>query len=98
MLVVQKRQDRPVPHDAELMLQFEQRQKSRLRTTVVGGEEIGLLLPRGTILRGGELLRADDGRVVRVVAASEDLLEVRCANGEALARAAYHLGNRHTPV
>ena len=41
---------------------------------------------------------ADDGRVVRVVAADEDLMEVRCADADALARAAYHLGNRHTPV
>jgi urease accessory protein len=50
------------------------------------------------VLRGGDLLRADDGRVVRVVAADEDLHEVRCGDAEALARAAYHLGNRHTPV
>ena len=41
---------------------------------------------------------ADDGRVVRVVAADEDLLEVRCDDADALARAAYHLGNRHAPV
>ena len=40
----------------------------------------------------------DDGRVVRVVAAAEELIEVRCADSTALARAAYHLGNRHTPT
>jgi urease accessory protein len=84
--------------DAELVLPFDQRQKSRLRTTVRGGEEIGLFLDRGTVLRGGDFLQADDGRIVRVVAADEDLLEVRCADAQALARAAYHLGNRHTPV
>jgi len=98
MLIVQRKLDAPAPHDAELVLPFELRQKSRFRTTVAGGEEIGLFLGRGTVLRDGECLQADDGRVVRVKAAAEDLLEVRCADANALARAAYHLGNRHTPV
>jgi len=98
MLVVQRKLGAPAPHDALLVLPFELRQKSRLRITVASGEEIGLFLARGTILRDGECLQADDGRVVRVVAADEDLFEVRCADADALARAAYHLGNRHTPV
>ena len=98
MLVVQSKLGAPAPHQADLVLPFELRQKSRLRTTVAGGEEIGLFLDRGAVLRGGEFLQADDGRVVRVVAADEDLLEVRCPDAEALARSAYHLGNRHTPV
>ncbi len=98
MLVVEARLSAPAPHDAEVVLPFELRQKSRLRTTAAGGEEIGLFLPRGTVLRGGEFLRANDGRVVRVVAADESLLEVRAPDADALARAAYHLGNRHTPV
>ena len=98
MLVVRHRLRAPTPHDAELVLPFELRQKSRLRTTVAGGEEIGVFLERGTVLRGGDCLEADDGRVVRVVAADEELIEVRCADPTALARAAYHLGNRHTPA
>jgi urease accessory protein len=98
MLIVQKRIPPQPVFDAELALPFEQRQKSRLRTAVAGGEEIGLFLERGTVLRDGEFLQADDGRVVRVAAAEEDLLEVRCADAQALARAAYHLGNRHAPA
>jgi urease accessory protein len=98
MLIVQAKLAAPAPHDATLVLPFEQRQKSRLRATVEGGEEIGLFLERGTMLRDGECLQAQDGRVVRVVAAPEDLLEARCADAGALARAAWHLGNRHTPV
>jgi urease accessory protein len=98
MLIVQRRIPRQSTYAAELALPFEQRQKCRLRTTVVGGEEIGLFLERGTVLRDGEFLLADDGRVVRVVAAAEDLLEVRCEDPRALARAAYHLGNRHAPA
>lgn len=81
-----------------LTLPFELRQKSRLRTRVDGGEDAWLLLPRGEILRGGDLLAAKDGRVVEVVAQPERLLHVECADPLALARAAYHLGNRHVPV
>jgi len=98
MLIVQKRVSPQSTFDAELILSFDLRQKSRLRTTVEGGEEIGLFLARGTVLRDGDCLQADDGRVVRVSAAEESLLEVRCADADSLARAAYHLGNRHTPV
>ena len=85
--------------DAVLALPFELRQKSRLRATARrrrGGR--ALARRAGRVLRDGDCLRADDGRVVRVVAADEDLLEVRCADADALARAAYHLGNRHVPV
>ena len=98
MLVVQRRVGGTASYDALLVLPFELRQKSRLRTTVEGGEEIGLFLERGTVLRDGDCLMSDDGRVVRVAAADEDLMEARCGDAAALARAAYHLGNRHTPV
>lgn len=98
MLIVQKRIPSQATCDAELVLPFELRQKSRLRTTVESGEEIGLFLERGTILHDGDYLQADDGRVVRVRAADEDLVEVRCTDPDSLARAAYHLGNRHAPV
>jgi urease accessory protein len=98
MLIVRRRAEEPQQFAAELVLPFELRQKSRLRTTVASGEEIGVFLDRGAVLRGGDCLQADDGRVVRVVAADEALMEVRCDNATALARAAYHLGNRHTPT
>ena len=83
---------------ARLELNFDARTKSRLRTQLAEGEEVGLFLPRGTILRGGDRLQAQDGRVVEVVSAPEDLLEARCADAFALARVAYHLGNRHVAV
>jgi len=83
---------------ATLVLSFELRQRSRLATQLSSGEAVAVLLPRGTVLRGGTCLAADDGRLVRVVAADEALMEARCANADDLARCAYHLGNRHTPV
>jgi urease accessory protein len=81
-----------------LELPFELRQKSRLRTRLASGEEAWLLLGRGEILRGGDLLLASDGRVVEVIAQPEKLLHIECETPQALSRAAYHLGNRHVPV
>ena len=98
MLLLQRRIAPQAHADAELPLAFELRQKSRLRTALESGEEVGLFLERGTILRGGDCLQSDDGRVVRVVAAQESLMEVASDDTRSLARAAYHLGNRHTPV
>jgi urease accessory protein len=81
-----------------LRLAFEQRQKSRLRARLESGEEVALALPRGAVLRGGDLVTASDGRIIEIVALPEPLLEVACDTPAALARAAYHLGNRHVPV
>jgi urease accessory protein len=82
----------------ELVLPFDLRQKSRLRTTLASGEEVGLFLERGEVLRDGDFLLAEDGCVVRVVAKPEQVLDILCKSPEALARAAYHLGNRHVPL
>lgn len=81
-----------------LKLTFDSRQRTRLRTQLASGEEVALALPRGEILRGGDLVVASDGRVIEVIAESEKVLHVTCASPEALTRAAYHLGNRHVPV
>lgn len=82
----------------ELRLPYELRMKSRLRTRLVSGEEAIVSTERGALLRGGEFLASDDGRVVRVSALPENVLHVVCANSFELARAAYHLGNRHVAV
>ena len=82
----------------QLRLPFELRQKSRLKSALESGEEVALLLPRGDLLRGGDLVVASDGRVIEIVAAPERVVHVECANPGDLARAAYHLGNRHVPV
>lgn len=77
------------------VLSFEQRQKSRLRAKLESGEEVALLLPRGNVLRGGDVVRTTDGREVEIVAAPEKLLHIESSS---LARIAYHLGNRHVSV
>jgi urease accessory protein len=81
-----------------LVLAFDLRQKSRQLARLDSGEEVAVSLPRGAVLRGGDLVVASDGRVIEVVAPAEPLLHVECASPESLARAAYHLGNRHVPV
>ena len=84
--------------DDRLVLPFDRRQKSRLRVRLESGEEGGLFLERGTILRGGDCLRASDGRTVLVVAADEPVMRVTADTPHDLMRAAYHLGNRHVPL
>lgn len=81
-----------------LALPFERRQKSRQRATLASGDEVAIDLPRGQVLRGGDLLLASDRRVVEVVAQSETVMHVEAETAQALARAAYHLGNRHVAV
>ena len=81
-----------------LRLPFDRRTKTRQRATLVSGEEVAIELPRGQVLRGGDWVVASDGRVIEVVAEAERLLHVECDDAEHLARAAYHLGNRHVPV
>ena len=81
-----------------LTLPYDARCKSRLAATLDTGEEVGVVLPRGTVLRDGDMLVADDGGLVRVIAAPECVLRVRAPDRLTLTRAAYHLGNRHTPV
>ena len=94
-----------IRHDAyrseisgQIKLPFDLRQKTRLRTQLVSGEEVAVMLPRGDILRGGDLVVASDGRVIEVVAQAEKVLHITCETPQALTRAAYHLGNRHVPV
>ncbi len=98
MLVIERRYEGPEPPTERLVLPFELRCRSRLRTRLETGEEAGLFLTPGTVLRGGDRLLGNDGRVVEVVAAPERLMEARGEDPAQLARLAYHLGNRHVAV
>ena len=84
--------------NGHLELPFEMRQKSRFKATLASGEEVGVLLPRGEILRGGDLVTTSDGRIIEVIAQPEKVLHVKAAASGALTKIAYHLGNRHVPV
>jgi urease accessory protein len=84
--------------DATLSLPIEQRVRSRLRVRLDDGRDAGLFLERGTLLRGGDLLGNQDGLVIRVIAAKETVSTIHSDDPTLLARAAYHLGNRHVPL
>ena len=76
-------------------LPFDRRQKSRQLAKLVSGEQVGLVVDRGRIMRGGDVVKTVDGRDVQIVAAKEKLAHIEADD---LARVAYHLGNRHVPV
>jgi len=98
MLVLDKILPQNGSSDSTLILTFDQRQKSRLRTHLEGGEEVGLMLARGHILRDGDLLGSTEGRVVMVKAADENVSTAHAKEVALFARACYHLGNRHTQL
>ena len=91
-----------VKRAATVELDWDVRQKSRFDATDSTGRALGMFLPRGTLVRGGDVLVAEDGSLVRVLAAPQEVLRITaCAqHGSAfdLTRAAYHLGNRHVPI
>ncbi len=91
--------DRSGPErDATLSLTIDQRIKSRMRVRLDDGRDAGLLLPRGYILRDGDVLVSEDGLRVGIVAADEPVSTIYSSDSHLLARACYHLGNRHVPL
>lgn len=87
---------------AILELDWDTRQKSRFDATASDGRHVGVFLPRGSVVRGGDALVAEDGTLLRVLAAPQPVLVVRACPTHGspfdLLRAAYHLGNRHVPL
>lgn len=84
--------------DQTLTLSYESRQKSRQRVVLDNGMPAGLFLERGIILREGDCLQTDDGETVKIRAAREAVSTVYCNAGLQMARACYHLGNRHVAL
>ena len=78
-----------------IVLDYEGRHRRRVTMTGTRGTEFLLDLPEAVVLRGGDALVLEDGRLIEIVAAPEELAEVRCGDPRQLARVAYHIGNRH---
>lgn len=83
---------------ARLTLPYLLRQRSRLRARLDDGREVAVCLARGQCLRPGSRLSGPDGLVVEVVPAAEPVSCARALTPQQLARACYHLGNRHVPL
>jgi urease accessory protein len=83
-------------------LDWDVRQKSRFDATDSSGRQLGIFLPRGTLVRGGDVLVAEDGSLIKVVARDQKVLLIQHCSKHGtpfdLIRAAYHLGNRHVPI
>ena len=83
-------------------LGWDVRQKSRFDATDSPGRQLGIFLQRGTLVRGGDVLVAEDGSMIKVIAAPQAVLRIAActSHGSAfdLTRAAHHLGNRHVPL
>jgi urease accessory protein len=84
-----------IPH---LVLAFDARKKSRQLVKLDSGEEIGILLPPGSILRDGDVIESEDGSLFKIQSAKEELMSVTAPDSFQLLRAAYHLGNRHAAI
>lgn len=87
---------------AAVEIGWDVRQKSRFDTTDSLGRHLGIFLPRGTLVRGGDVLVAEDGSMVKVLAAPQAVLRITACTKHGspfdLTRAAYHLGSRHVPI
>ena len=91
-----------VKRAATVELDWDVRQKSRFDATDSNGRAFGVFLSRGTLVRGGDMLVLEDGSLVRVQAAPQEVLRITACSQHGspfdLTRAAYHLGNRHVPI
>src|SRR4051812_21499426 len=91
-----------VKRASTVTLNWDTRQKSRFDFDDSSGRHVGVFLPRGKVVRGGDVLVAEDGSFIRVLAADQPVLVITACKDHGspfdLTRAAYHLGNRHVPI
>jgi urease accessory protein len=91
-----------VKRASTITLDWDVRQKSRFDAIDSQGRALGIFLPRGTVVRGGDVLVAEDGSLILVEAAPQTVLRITACTEHGspfdLTRAAYHLGNRHVPI
>ncbi|EHO3060864.1 urease accessory protein UreE [Escherichia coli] len=99
MLYLTRRVETPAQTTASVTLPVDMRVKSRIKVTLNDGRQAGLLLPRGLLLRDGDILSNENGdEFIKVIAADEAVSVVRCADPFMLAKARWHLGNSHVPL
>lgn len=81
--------------EGSITLAFDDRFRRRIKLATDQGHDLLLDLERAERLEDGDGLKLEDGGFIEVRAAEEELLEIACADAKALARMAWHLGNRH---
>ena len=88
----------PVRAFDSVLIDFDRRHRRRIVLQTENNAEVLIDLPQAVRLRDGDGLALADGRVIRVVAKAEPLLEIHAHSPDELVRIAWHLGNRHLPV
>ena len=81
-----------------VILNYEQRERGRMRLIGTKGEEVGLFLERGQALLVNEYLQSDCGQLIKIEGALEPVAVAQCSDWQTFAKACYHLGNRHVKV
>ena len=81
-----------------ISLPFDERKRGRLKTVTDAGEDVGIFIERGDVMRDGTLMLCDSGNVYRIIAADESVSTAHCDDPLLFAKACYHLGNRHVPL
>lgn len=98
MLQFNSRKENTQTEQYTITLPYETRQKSRFKAQTDNGQEVSVILPRGTQLKHGDLLESENGDVAKVIAALEEVSIVQADDQYLLMRVCYHLGNRHVPL
>jgi urease accessory protein len=96
--IVRKLAVKPERVSDSVTLDHEHRHRRRIRLTSDGDLEFLLDLDKAFGLDDGDALKLEDGRLLLVKAAPQQLLEIRAENLLRLLRIAWHIGNRHTPA
>lgn len=77
------------------VLAHDERHVRRRAIALSQGERVLIDLPEPVVLESGDLLLLEDGRTAGIVAAEEDLYEIRARDAVHLTQLAWHIGNRH---
>lgn len=79
-------------------LDYDTRQKARIKTKTDAGQDVGIFVERGHPLKVGELLKTECGQLLRVKGALEEVMTASTQDWLVFSKVCYHLGNRHTKV
>jgi urease accessory protein len=96
-LIAKAQSSAAVPADT-ITLDRQSRYRRRVLLRTDGGHDLMLDLEAAVYMAEGDILELVDGGRVGIIAAPEPLLEIHVDDALALARIAWHIGNRHTPA
>ena len=81
-----------------LSLTWEERRWTRKRVVTIGGRELALALPTGSLLRPGDVVAVGDGWYVAVEGRAEPVIAIAPRDRDEAVRVAFDVGNRHFPL